>query len=200
MLGIGIYPAGRDVAAAGRAPTAAADACRARRCDDDEQVIVVVDSQTGEIRQCGNLSGHCIGMNPWASRARPAGPRRSRSMRTAADLDARSDARPRDQRGATPDAAPTERSPRARRSLQRQRAREHRLEHRRGQPAGILVVARAMIAIDQDAAVGQAMLGEMAERDRRRACRPRSARRLSWAIWPSATSTRTFGSSASAAS
>ncbi|GAA0328556.1 hypothetical protein GCM10009087_43440 [Sphingomonas oligophenolica] len=32
---------------------------------DDRTVIVVVDSDTGEIRQCGNLSGYCIGMNPW---------------------------------------------------------------------------------------------------------------------------------------
>jgi hypothetical protein len=34
---------------------------------DDSQIIVVVDSNSGEIRQCGNLSGHCIGMNPWAN-------------------------------------------------------------------------------------------------------------------------------------
>ena len=33
---------------------------------DDEQIIVVMDSATGEFRQCGNLSGHCIGFNPWA--------------------------------------------------------------------------------------------------------------------------------------
>jgi len=33
---------------------------------DDEQVIVAMDSATGELRQCGNLSGHCIGLNPWA--------------------------------------------------------------------------------------------------------------------------------------
>lgn len=32
---------------------------------DDEQVIVVVDSDTGEIRQCGALSGYCVGMKPW---------------------------------------------------------------------------------------------------------------------------------------
>jgi len=32
---------------------------------DDEKIIVVVDSNTGEIRQCGNLSGYCIAMNPW---------------------------------------------------------------------------------------------------------------------------------------
>jgi hypothetical protein len=63
-LGIGVYPAGdlwpRMVAANRPADAAAATA------DDDAQIIVVVDSNTGEIRQCGNLSGHCIGMNPWA--------------------------------------------------------------------------------------------------------------------------------------
>ena len=47
---------------------------------------------------------------------------------------------------------------------QRQRPREHRFEHRGVEPAGVLVVARAVIAIDQDAAVGQAVLGEVAER------------------------------------
>ena len=35
------------------------------RTSDDEHVIVVVDSDTGEIRQCGDLSGYCVGMNPW---------------------------------------------------------------------------------------------------------------------------------------
>ena len=42
----------------------ATDPSKARTTDDDE-VIVVVDSETGEIRQCGNLSGYCVGMNPW---------------------------------------------------------------------------------------------------------------------------------------
>ncbi len=35
------------------------------RLADDDIVIVTADSQTGEIRQCGNLSGFCITMNPW---------------------------------------------------------------------------------------------------------------------------------------
>ena len=38
----------------------------AARTDDDEQVIIVIDSTTGELRQCGNLSGYCVGMNPWS--------------------------------------------------------------------------------------------------------------------------------------
>jgi hypothetical protein len=31
---------------------------------DDEHVIVVLDSHTGEIRQCGDHSGFCVAMNP----------------------------------------------------------------------------------------------------------------------------------------
>ena len=38
----------------------------AARLADDEQVLVVLDSATGEVRQCGNLSGRCIAMNPWS--------------------------------------------------------------------------------------------------------------------------------------
>lgn len=41
--------------------------------EDDEQVIVVIDSATGEIRQCGNLSGHCITLNPWSKSASAQG-------------------------------------------------------------------------------------------------------------------------------
>jgi hypothetical protein len=32
---------------------------------DDQVVIVVADSATGELRACGDLTGYCIGMNPW---------------------------------------------------------------------------------------------------------------------------------------
>jgi hypothetical protein len=68
-VGIGIYSAGQmwqRMAGAARSRDESAATLR-----DDEQVIVVVDSQTGEIRQCGNLSGHCIRMNPWTGQ--PAG-------------------------------------------------------------------------------------------------------------------------------
>ncbi|HEY5711201.1 MAG TPA: hypothetical protein VIT38_04825 [Allosphingosinicella sp.] len=44
---------------------------QAATLEDDSQIIVVVDSQTGEIRQCGNLSGHCIRMNPWSGGPAP---------------------------------------------------------------------------------------------------------------------------------
>ena len=32
---------------------------------DDQVIIVVEDSRTGELRACGDLTGYCIGMNPW---------------------------------------------------------------------------------------------------------------------------------------
>jgi hypothetical protein len=32
---------------------------------DDEHIIVVVDSATGEVRECGDYSGRCVSMNPW---------------------------------------------------------------------------------------------------------------------------------------
>ena len=63
-IGIGVYAAGEiwsRMAAANPSRDEAAANLR-----DDDHVIVVVDSRTGEIRQCGNYSGHCIGMNPWA--------------------------------------------------------------------------------------------------------------------------------------
>jgi hypothetical protein len=66
-LGVAVYSPGRmweQVARTG-APTDAA----VSTLKDDEQVIVVVDSATGELRQCGNLSGFCTTMNPWSKPA-----------------------------------------------------------------------------------------------------------------------------------
>jgi hypothetical protein len=62
-VGIGIYAAGTawSKMAVSDQP---ADPAAAKTADDD-QVIVVVDSDTGEIRQCGDLTGYCVGMNPW---------------------------------------------------------------------------------------------------------------------------------------
>jgi hypothetical protein len=37
--------------------------------DDDSQIIAVIDSKTGEIRQCGNMSGRCTTTNPWGKAA-----------------------------------------------------------------------------------------------------------------------------------
>ncbi len=61
--GVGIYPADRTW-------TMMTDADKPSdktksTVADDQVVIVVVDSNTGEVRQCGNMSGYCIGMNPW---------------------------------------------------------------------------------------------------------------------------------------
>lgn len=67
--GVGIYGAGRMWQHV-IAPRPEGDG-RAARTVDDEVVIAVVDSQTGEIRQCGNLSGRCIAMNPWSARLGP---------------------------------------------------------------------------------------------------------------------------------
>jgi hypothetical protein len=73
-LGVGVYPAGTlwQKLAVASPPKDAASA----KLADDDQVIVVVDSATGEIRQCGNLSGYCIGLNPWTktpAQVAPAG-------------------------------------------------------------------------------------------------------------------------------
>ena len=60
----GLYPAGKMWRQLAGAPTTSAPA--QAKLADDEQIIVVLDSQTGELRQCGNLSGFCVGMNPWS--------------------------------------------------------------------------------------------------------------------------------------
>jgi hypothetical protein len=39
---------------------------------DDEHIIVVVDTDTGEVRECGDLSGYCASLNPWTSAIAPA--------------------------------------------------------------------------------------------------------------------------------
>jgi hypothetical protein len=72
-VGIGTFPANElwPKLAAVAMPTDP----KAATLADDRQIIVTVDSQTGEVRQCGDLSGHCIAMNPWRSdaSAAPAG-------------------------------------------------------------------------------------------------------------------------------
>ena len=64
FAGVGIYSADRMWsqiigADATKSPATA-------RLKDDTEVIVVADTRTGELRQCGNLSGFCVGMNPWS--------------------------------------------------------------------------------------------------------------------------------------
>jgi hypothetical protein len=62
--GIGTFDAGRmwSQAAGAAAPKDPA----AAKLEDDEHVIVVVDTRTGEVRQCGDHSGVCVAMNPWS--------------------------------------------------------------------------------------------------------------------------------------
>jgi hypothetical protein len=61
--GIGTFEAGRmwSQTAGVMEPQDAA----AARLADDEHVIVVIDTHTGEVRQCGDHSGVCVAMNPW---------------------------------------------------------------------------------------------------------------------------------------
>ena len=64
FAGIGVFEAGRlwGQMTGSPSPTDPASA----RIQDDEHVIVVIDSHTGEIRQCGDHSGYCVSMNPWS--------------------------------------------------------------------------------------------------------------------------------------
>ena len=62
-VGIGIYSPGAPwtklvAERLSAAPTSA-------KLVDDQAVIVTTDSQTGEVRACGDLTGYCVGMNPW---------------------------------------------------------------------------------------------------------------------------------------
>lgn len=66
FAGIGVFDAGR-LWAEMTASTSKADAALAR-IEDDEHVIVVLDSHTGEVRQCGDHSGYCVAMNPWSGK------------------------------------------------------------------------------------------------------------------------------------
>ena len=62
--GIGTFEAGRLWSQIKRPVTGTDDKAR---LDDDEHVIVVVDTHSGEIRQCGDHSGFCVKMNPWSN-------------------------------------------------------------------------------------------------------------------------------------
>jgi hypothetical protein len=62
-LGVGVYPA--DVLWSKMVVPAKPRDTAAATTEDDGHVIVVLDSRTGEIRQCGNMTGYCVGMNPW---------------------------------------------------------------------------------------------------------------------------------------
>jgi hypothetical protein len=63
--GVGVFDAGRlwgkMIVPPGKGDDSTA------RLADDEHVIVVVDSQTGEVRQCGDHSGYCVSIAPWSA-------------------------------------------------------------------------------------------------------------------------------------
>ena len=61
--GIGTYDAGRLWGQMAGQATPSDPA--AAKLEDDEHVIVVIDSHTGEVRQCGDYSGICVAMKPW---------------------------------------------------------------------------------------------------------------------------------------
>ena len=72
FLGVGLYVPGPGWAQLKPpSPTSDAPASNPKLADlaDDEMVIVVSDTSTGELRQCGNLSGHCVTLNPWTKPA-----------------------------------------------------------------------------------------------------------------------------------
>jgi hypothetical protein len=68
--GIGTFDAGRlwqEIKVASKSQDKSA-----ANLADDEHVIIVLDSHTGEIRECGDHTGFCVAMNPWAAGATPA--------------------------------------------------------------------------------------------------------------------------------
>ena len=66
-VGVGHYTPGQMWTQVAGAPPS--NDAAAAKPSDDEQVIIVMDSLTGEIRQCGNLSGRCVALNPWGKAA-----------------------------------------------------------------------------------------------------------------------------------
>ena len=65
--GVGVFDAGRLWGEATGAPKPTDPAAATIR--DDEHVIVVIDTHTGEFRQCGDHSGYCVTTNPWSAGA-----------------------------------------------------------------------------------------------------------------------------------
>jgi len=69
-VGLGIYSPSTQWTKL--ADTAQAANSPAARPIDDQAIYVVIDSATGELRACGDLTGYCIGMNPWKKPLTPA--------------------------------------------------------------------------------------------------------------------------------
>ena len=96
--GIGTFDAGRLwQEMRGASPTQ--DAAAAKLADD-EHVIVVLDSHTGEVRQCGDHSGYCVSMNPWTASG-PGSAVPVKLNKHASDIDAENNAASPDENAAT---------------------------------------------------------------------------------------------------
>lgn len=83
-VGVGLYQPGELWTHLARTAQPAAPA--AATLGDDDEIIVLLDSATGELRQCGNLSGHCLAMNPWADPLDPAGAAPAKLLKHAKQL------------------------------------------------------------------------------------------------------------------
>ena len=83
----------------------------AAKPEDDDVLIVVVDSDTGEVRECGNYSGRCVSMNPWT---KAVGPQLRMPVRVdahAADLVSTTENVTMSDDNSSTDMAPTEPTP-----------------------------------------------------------------------------------------
>jgi len=63
FAGVGIYQPNLNWTQLAEAPTTNGPSAAKRV--DDQAIIVVVDTNSGEIRACGDLSGYCVAQNPW---------------------------------------------------------------------------------------------------------------------------------------
>jgi len=96
--GIGTFDAGRMWSQT--AGVAAPKDPAAAKLEDDEHVIVVIDTRTGEVRQCGDHSGVCVAMNPWSGAGGLTAP--VSLKKHAAELDAEAQA---DEKTTAPEAS-----------------------------------------------------------------------------------------------
>lgn len=65
--GVGIAVPGDQLRKIADAPEPTFD--KAATLRDDDYVIFVTDTKTGEVRECGNRSGFCVKIQPWTKSA-----------------------------------------------------------------------------------------------------------------------------------
>lgn len=105
--GIGIYSPGKLWGAQESAQAKAHQDPALAKLSDDEQIIVVVDSRTGEVRECGNYSGYCASIQPWTNAVEGAPVKLSKHSDEANDTAAQPDNAVANDADAKPQAAPT---------------------------------------------------------------------------------------------